>query len=191
MPPVSVSAMPISVNTVPISETPHLFHTANTVRLHLIWKSAAKGNKTNKTNILSKAESTINNVMGYGDHKVRYGDLGPDYCGIWSWFEWRWIVALDPGNLKVVLLKLGSKGITEADAIIFVQALETKKCKNKYATIMDAFLISWCSIWRQQVVNHDIVMYKEDLDISCFISLDVLSVDWKTYGRQRNFWCLI
>jgi hypothetical protein len=42
-------------------------------------------------------------------------------------------------------METGNTGITEADAIIFAQALATKfmeKHKNKYATVIDPFLIA-------------------------------------------------
>jgi hypothetical protein len=57
------------------------------------------------------------------------------------------------------LSKLGSKGVTGADAILFAQALEAKlmdKHKNKYATIMDPFLIvldELCDANKQPNVN--------------------------------------
>jgi hypothetical protein len=90
-----------------------------------------------------QAESTINTVVGYSDHKARCGDLGPNYCGICSWLKW--IVALDPTLACQQPHLHGNNGITEADATIFAQALETKfmeKRKNKYATIVDPFLIA-------------------------------------------------
>jgi hypothetical protein len=81
-----------------------------------------------------QTESTINNVVGYGDQKARCGDLGSDYCGICSWLSWRWIVVLDSTWACQQPHFHGNKGITDADAIMFAHTLETKfmeKCKNK------------------------------------------------------------
>jgi hypothetical protein len=83
------------------------------------------------------------NVLNRDQIIVEYAP-GSNRGGLLIWVPRRQFTS-NTDKLKVVLSKLGSKGVTEANAVLFAQALEAKlmdKCKNKYATIMDPFLIA-------------------------------------------------
>jgi hypothetical protein len=79
----------------------------------------------------------------------------------------------------VVLLKLGSKGITEAEAIIFVQALEPSSTKT--SMLHRPLLDDPCNFNKQPIMT--LFHRKEDLDSSCFISLVVLSFSDYSTGK--------
>jgi hypothetical protein len=131
----------------------------------------------------------LGNVLNQDQIIVKYAP-GSNGGGLLLWIPCRQVTS-NTSKPKVVLSKLGSKGVTEADAILFAQALGAtlmEKCKNKYATIMDPFLIGLdqpCNINKQP--NVMLFRTKEDLDNGCFICLDVPSVcDYLTNLRRTN-----
>jgi hypothetical protein len=51
-------------------------------------------------------------------------------------------VTSNTDKLKVVLSKLGSKGVTEADAVLFAQALEAKLMDKQKTSMLPSWTLS-------------------------------------------------